>query len=92
MERIELVDAVANPGLNPRPTALNFVEVWGVGWKVQQMTLGSFNQLSNASAFVERGIVHDHELPWSESWDKDELKPQLKDAAIAAALKGERSK
>jgi hypothetical protein len=46
-----------NPAFQPPPALFNTVEVWGIGWEVNNLTACGLNQLNNPATVVKGGII-----------------------------------
>jgi hypothetical protein len=65
-EGVSVSEAFAYPTFEPSPTLFNAIEVWRIGWQVQQSAAHRIQQLGNPTTMMKRGIIQNHDLPWLE--------------------------
>jgi hypothetical protein len=58
------------------------IEVGAVGWKEQEPCTSTSDDGAHSVAFVAAKVVHDDDVAWSETWEKDLLNIGLEQVAI----------
>ena len=57
------------------PCMFDWVEVWRIGWKFDELSTSTFNELFKIVTFMPRSIIHDNYHSWFEMLEKVRLKP-----------------
>lgn len=90
-EGVEEMPVVGDDVLFLVPEWLDLVEVRRVARQEQQLAADLFDQRAQPGAFVEGGVVQNHDLPWPQCAAQLLLKPRLDESAVAVALECQRS-
>ena len=80
-------EASAYFGLKVGPENFDRIKIGGIRRQKKQGTPRILDELLGLFGLMKGGVIHDHNLPWSQLWHKELLDPHVEKRCIASACK-----
>ncbi len=59
-----------------RPPRFDVIEIWRIGWKVEELASGGFDGQANGVVFMKPSVIHDDGLAWHQIGDQKRFNPE----------------